>query len=129
MYLDADEFPFTFDEMYAALRIICRYEADARESAEEYQRVAEDNRRERVEAARTNGSGAPDLWVLPLELLAALSLGSADAAVRVERLRLSRLPPEALALRAEEDAYWAELLDTVRGWAAERAGDDPEATT
>lgn len=125
-FLDADELPFTFAELTAALLVTCRFESDACESAEEYRRIAADRRRER----RADPDVAPDPTLLPLDVLAALALGSPDAAVRAARVRHARLPAGAsAAFRAEEDTFWAETLEKVRGWAARRGGSASDSAT
>jgi hypothetical protein len=111
-HLDPDLLPFTFAELTAALLLTCRREADARASAVEYRQIIADRRRE-----GTADAEAADPTPLPLEILAALALGSPDAAERVKRVRQTRMPGGASApYLAEEDAYWAELLEKVRGW-------------
>ena len=121
-YLDEVEIPFTYSELYAALRVISRRDEDARDSAAQYAVLAAERVRGRTEGAEA------DFTLLSLHLLAALSLRSSDAVARVTRLREARLPPAVGPdFRAEEDAFWAEIMTTVRSWADRLDGGTPAA--
>jgi hypothetical protein len=121
-YLDDDELPFTYAELHAALRVVCRNAVDAQASADEYASIAAERRGERARRVAAGPPPTADPTLLPLEVLAALSLASPDAAARVARIREARLPRGAAALRAEEDEFWEEIVAQVRGWAARKPG-------
>jgi hypothetical protein len=122
-YIDDESLPFTYDELHRALRVTCRFAADAKDSADEYARIAAD---ERVGRA----AGSPPMWAGPLlglEVLAALSL-QPTAAARVAAYRDAVvLRGRPASFRAEEESYWLEVVERARGWAG-RLEDEPPAT-
>jgi hypothetical protein len=117
-FLHDEELPFTYDELHRALLITSRYADDARASADEYLRIAAE-----LHANPAARMFAREGTYLPLEVLAALSLESPDAAERVERIRSRLLPPDPnSAFRMEENAFWEEVVVKVRGWRDRKRG-------
>ena len=111
-FLHDQELPFTYDELHRALLVTSKYPDAARASADEYMAIAAELRVNHATKPR-----APDGTYLPLEVLAALSLESPDAAERVERIRGLRLPPDPnSSYRIEEEAFWKEVVAKVRDW-------------
>lgn len=111
-FLHDEELPFTYDELHRALLITSKYAHDARASADEYVAIAAE-----LNANYATKPHAPDGTYLPLDVLAALSLESSDAAERVERTRTLRLPAgRSSSFRIEEDAFWEEVVAKVRSW-------------
>jgi hypothetical protein len=107
-YIDDLAMPFTPDELFRALRLMRTPADQARSTVEEYLAIAAD-------LQRSGRERVPEHIGVSLEMLAAFALLSPEVAERVERFRrdqlLGRLPA---AMWPDEEAYWAELLESVQ---------------